>query len=197
MAKNIKIEKVYFTKKVSGKNNVVLGEKIEKIYSTKKVSGKNNIVLGKKVSSNKNEGPIQKINSKPVSKKKVSLKTSSKQSSSNNLTSKQLITWKNDVDTAITKILTNSLKRTYEDIVKLQKITASSQDSNSLNQRFKELANATQQITKKLTSCMKSFDTNLTTFIKTIESSEKDISAKVKSSINKISEASARISKIK
>lgn len=176
MAKNIKIEKVYFTKKVSGKNN---------------------IVLGKKVSSSKNEGPIQKINSKPVSKKKVSLKTSSKQSTSNNLTSKQLITWKNDVDTAITKNLTNSLKRTYEDIVKLQKITASSQDSNFLNQRFKELANATQQITKKLTSCMKSFDTNLTTFIKTIESSEKDISAKVKSSINKISEASARISKIK
>ena len=65
---------------------------------------------------------------------------------SQNLTAKQLTTWKNSVDTAITKNLVTSLKKAYDDAVQLNKVTSSGQDENNLSYRFNDLAKVTKQV---------------------------------------------------
>ena len=114
-----------------------------------------------------------------------------------NLTAKQLTTWKNSVDTAITKNLVTSLKKAYEDAVQLYTVTKSGQDSNDLSYRFNDLAKVTNQAAQQLTLFMKSFDSSLDTYIGTVEKAEKTAAEKVKKSIDQFAEAASKISKLK
>ena len=114
-----------------------------------------------------------------------------------NLTSKQIITWKNNVDTAITKNLVTSLKKAYEDSVQLNKVTASGQDENDLSYRFRDLSKVTNQAAQQLTTFMNSFDTSLNTYINTLKKAEKTAAEKVRKSIDQFAEAAAKIQKLK
>lgn len=113
-----------------------------------------------------------------------------------NLTAKQITTWKNNVDTAITKNVVTSLKKAYEDAVQLNKITASGQDENDLSYRFRDLSKVTNQAAQQLTKFMKEFDLNLTIYINTVKKSEEDAAEKVRKSIDQFAEAAAKISKL-
>ena len=117
--------------------------------------------------------------------------------STQNLTAKQITTWKNKVDTAISKNLITSLKKAYEDAVALDKATESGQDANNLNYRFKDLAKVLNQSTTKLTEFMKTFDSSLTTYITKTEAAEKQAAEKIKKSIDQFAESAAKISKLK
>ena len=114
-----------------------------------------------------------------------------------NLTSKQITTWKNNVDTAITKNLVTSLKKAYDDAVQLNKVTASGQDENNLSYRFKDLSKVTNQAAQQLTIFMKSFDTSLTSYISTVKKAESTAAEKVRQSIDQFAEAATKISKLK
>ena len=114
-----------------------------------------------------------------------------------NLTSKQLTTWKNNVDTAIAKNLVTSLKKAYQDAIQLNKVTSSGQDENKLSYRFKDLSKVTNQAAQQLTTFMKSFDSNLTTYINTVKKAEETAAENVRKSIDQFSEAASKISKLK
>lgn len=114
-----------------------------------------------------------------------------------NLTSKQITTWKNSVDTAITKNLVTSLEKAYSDAVQLHKVTDSGQDENNLSYRFKDLSKVTNQAAKQLTTFMKSFDTSLTSYISTVKKAELTAAENVRKSIDQFAEAAAKISKLK
>ena len=118
-------------------------------------------------------------------------------STNENLTSKELNTWKSSVSTAITKNLVGSLKKIYDDSIQLHKVTSSGQDDNNLSYRFKDLSYLAEQASKQLILFMKSFDSDLKKYINTISKSEKNTSDKVKTSIDQFKEASDRISKLK
>ena len=114
-----------------------------------------------------------------------------------NLTSKQITTWKNNVDTAITKNLTTSLKKAYDDAIQLHKVTSSGQDENNLSYRFNDLAKVTNQANKQLTTFMKDFDTSLTTYINTVKKAEETAAENVRKKIDQFAEAASKISKLK
>lgn len=114
-----------------------------------------------------------------------------------NLTSKQITTWKSSVDTAITTKLVTSLKKAHSDAVQLQKVTSSGQDENNLSYRFRDLAKVTTQAAQQLTTFMKSFDTSLTSYIGTVKKAEETTAENVRKSIDQFAEAAAKISKLK
>lgn len=114
-----------------------------------------------------------------------------------NLTAKQLTSWKNSVDTAITKNLVTSLKKANEAATKLHKVTASGQDADNLSYRFRDLSKVTTQAAQQLTTFMKSFDSNLTTYINTVKKAEETAAEKVRKSIDQFAEAASKISKLK
>lgn len=125
------------------------------------------------------------------------LKTSSGSTTSTNLTSKQITTWKNNVDSAITKNLVTSLKKAYDDAVKLHKVTSSGQDENNLSYRFNDLAKVTNQASKQLTTFMKEFDTSLTSYINTVKKAEETAAENVRKQVDQFAEAASKISKLK
>ena len=114
-----------------------------------------------------------------------------------NLTTKQITTWKNNVDNAITKNLVPSLNKAYDDAIQLEKVTSTGEDSNNLNYRFKDLSKVANQASQQLTTFMKSFDTDLTTYIATVEKAEKTTAEKMKKSIDQFSELASKISSLK
>ena len=114
-----------------------------------------------------------------------------------NLTAKQITTWKNSVDTAITKNLVTSLKQAYEAALNLNKVTSSGQDENNLSYRFKDLAKVTDQAAKQLTTFMKAFDDDLTNYITKLQNAEKNAAENMRKSIDQFSEAASKISKLK
>lgn len=114
-----------------------------------------------------------------------------------NLTAKQLTTWKNSVDTAIKKNLVSSLQKAYNDAVQLHKITSSGQDDNNLSYRFNDLSAVTDQAAKQLTTFMNTFDTDLTSYINTISNSSNKTSDDIKKSIDQFKESSDKITKLK
>ena len=114
-----------------------------------------------------------------------------------NLTAKQLTTWKDSVDTAIKKNLVSSLQKAYNDAVQLHKVTSSGQDANNLSYRFNDLAAVTDQAAKQLTTFMNTFDTDLTKYISTVSKSASKTSDELKKSIDKFKESSDKIAKLK
>lgn len=116
--------------------------------------------------------------------------------SSTNLSAKQLTTWKGRVDRAISRDLLSSLKKSYEDVVQIAKIT-STQDGSELSTRFKDLSKVIDKSYQQLTKFMRSFDSSLTEYISTMEKAEQTASAKTKATTDKFSEAASMLSKLK
>ena len=114
-----------------------------------------------------------------------------------NLTARQIKSWKNNVDKAITTNLVTSLKRAYTDALALKKVTSSGQDENNLSYRFNDLAKLTNHASQQLTKFMQEFDTSLTFYINTVTSAENTAAEKVRKGIDQFAEAAAKIAAIK
>ena len=132
-----------------------------------------------------------------MAKNTSTTKKASTSKATSNLTTKQITTWKNNVDNAITKNLVPSLNKAYDDAIQLEKVTSTGEDSNNLNYRFKDLSKVANQASQQLTTFMKSFDTDLTTYIATVEKAEKTTAEKMKKSIDQFSELASKISSLK
>lgn len=132
-----------------------------------------------------------------MAKNTTTTKKASTSKATSNLTTKQITTWKNNVDNAITKKLVPSLNKAYDDAIQLEKVTSTGEDSNNLNYRFRDLAKVANQASQQLTTFMKSFDTDLTTYIATVEKAEKATAEKMKKSIDQFSELASKISSLK
>ena len=189
----------------AAKKDVVGAQSSKSPSSPKKTSNPSNPSSPKNPS---NPGSSSKSGSKATANMKVGVSSISVSTatatavkapvkSTQNLTAKQITTWKNKVDTAISKNLITSLKKAYEDAVALDKATESGQDANNLNYRFKDLAKVLNQSTTKLTEFMKTFDSSLTTYITKTEAAEKQAAEKIKKSIDQFAESAAKISKLK
>ena len=113
-----------------------------------------------------------------------------------NLTSKQITTWKNSVDTAISKNLIGSFKKAYDDALKLKQVTASTTE-NDLSYRFNDLAKVTNQAAKQLSTFMTAFDSSLTSYINTVKKAEETAAENVRKQIDQFAEAASKISKLK
>lgn len=115
---------------------------------------------------------------------------------SSNLTTKQIKTWKNSVDSAISKKLVTSLKKINTVSTTMSKVTSSTTEAN-LSYRFNDLAKVTNQAAKQLSTFMTAFDTSLTSYITTVQKAENTAAEKLRKRIDQFAEAAAEISKLK
>ena len=113
-----------------------------------------------------------------------------------NLTSKDIKTWKNSIDKAISTNLVKSLEKAQTAAKKLQTITSSS-DENNLSYRFKDLAKLTGEAASKLKACMKQFDASLEEYINTTKKAEDALAEQARKGIDGFAEAANTISKLK
>lgn len=196
-------EKISSLNKLGNSTSNLNGLEVEKAKNTiSNLNGvettkvKNTIQVKKATELNSMESTSKKADNASVksvvssSEKKVTTDTT-------NLTSKQIITWKNDVDSAITQKLVGSLKNAYDSAIKLNQVTASGQDENNLSYRFNDLAKVTNQASKQLTTFMNEFDTSLTSYIDTVKKAEETTAESVRQKIDQFAEASANIAKLK
>lgn len=113
-----------------------------------------------------------------------------------NLTSKQITTWKNSVDTAISQNLVGTLSSLYDIAGELAKVTSSGQDENNLNYRFNDLKKVMTESASQLSKFMNAFDEDLANYIYTVKKAENALDENVRKAIDQFAEAATAISKL-
>lgn len=113
-----------------------------------------------------------------------------------NLTSHQIATWKNNLDTAIGENLKYRLKYIENNCRNLRSLTNSGVPSTHLYEDFDKLGRIMWCANSQLSTFMKAFDEDLTRYITTVKNAENALNESVLRAIDQFAEAADKISKL-